>query len=231
MDFVDAANQINVALGEDLGEDAVKNIGKLSQMFGDASRTLRENMLATGSAVNTVAQNSSAAEPYLIEFAARMGGVAKQAKLTITDVLGFASALDQNMLRSEMASTALQGLILKIYQEPAKYAKLAKMDVEEFTTLIDTDVNEALLRFLESLGKLGGMDKMAPILKEMKLSGAEAAGVISALAGNVERYVRSRKLRMMPSVRERVLPMSIMCRIIPFRQDWIRRKRNLRMYG
>ena len=193
LDFVDAANQINVALGEDLGEDAVKNIGKLSQMFGDANRTLRENMLATGSAVNTVAQNSSAAEPYLIEFAARMGGVAKQAKLTITDVLGFASALDQNMLRSEMASTALQGLILKIYQEPAKYAKLAKMDVEEFTTLIDTDVNEALLRFLESLGKLGGMDKMAPILKEMKLSGAEAAGVISALAGNVEKVRKEQK--------------------------------------
>ena len=45
LDFVDAANQINVALGEDLGEDAVKNIGKLSQMFGDANRTLRENML------------------------------------------------------------------------------------------------------------------------------------------------------------------------------------------
>lgn len=67
------------------------------------------------------------------------------------------------------------------------------MDVEEFTTLIDTDVNEALLRFLESLGKLGGMDKMAPILKEMKLSGAEAAGVISALAGNVEKVRKEQK--------------------------------------
>ena len=31
LEFVDAANMINVALGEDLGEDAVKNIGKLSQ--------------------------------------------------------------------------------------------------------------------------------------------------------------------------------------------------------
>lgn len=193
LEFVDAANQINVALGEDLGEDAVKNIGKLSQMFGDESRTLRENMLAIGSAVNSVAQNSSAAEPYLVEFTARMGGVAKQAKMSITDVMGFASALDQNMLRSEMSSTALQGLILKLYQEPAKYAKLAKMDVKEFTELVGTDMNEALLRFLESLGKLGGMDNMAPVLKEMKLSGAEAAGVISALAGNVERVRKEQK--------------------------------------
>ena len=185
--FVQAADMINVALGEDLGEDAIKNIGKLAQMFGDASRDMKGNMLAIGSAVNSVAQNSSAAEPYLVEFAARMGGVAKQAKMSITDVMGFASALDQNMLRSEMASTALQGLILKIYQEPAKYAKLAGLDVKKFSDLLATDVNEAVLTFLEQMNRLGGMDKMAPVLDKMSLSGAEAAGVISALAGNVEK--------------------------------------------
>ena len=185
LDFVEAADMINVALGEDLGEDATKNIGKLAQMFGDAGRSLKDNMLAIGSAVNSVAQNSSAAEPYLVNFTARMGGVAKQARLSVTDVMGFASALDQNMLRSEMASTALQGLILKIYQEPAEYAKLAGMDVEKFIDLIETDCNEAILAFLSNLGQLGGMEKMAPILDKMKLSGAEAAGVISTLASNV----------------------------------------------
>ena len=193
LEFVEAADMINVALGEDLGEDAVKNIGKLSQMFGDGSRTLKEDMLAIGSAVNQVAQSSSASEPYLVEFTARMGGVAKQANLAVTDVMGFASALDQNMLRSEMASTALQGLILKIYQEPAKYAKLAGMDVQEFVNLVNTDVNEALLQFLGTLGKMGGMAQMSPILKEMKLSGAEAAGVISALAGNIDQVRREQE--------------------------------------
>lgn len=187
LEFVEAANMIDVALGEDLGEDAIKNIGKLAEIFGDSGRSMKDNMLAIGSAVNEVAQNSSAAEPYLVEFTARMGGVAKQAKLSVSDVMGFASALDQNMLRSEMASTALQALLLKLYQEPAKYAKLAKMDVEQFTKLMETDANEAMLQFLGSLGKMGSMDKMAPVLKEMKLSGAEAAGVISALAGNVEK--------------------------------------------
>lgn len=185
LDFVEAADMINVALGEDLGEDATKNIGKLAQMFGDAGRSLKDNMLAIGSAVNSVAQNSSAAEPYLVNFTARMGGVAKQARLSVTDVMGFASALDQNMLRSEMASTALQGLILKIYQEPAEYARLAGMDVEKFVDLIETDCNEAILAFLSNLGQMGGMEKMAPILDKMKLSGAEAAGVISTLASNV----------------------------------------------
>lgn len=193
LEFVEAADMINVALGEDLGEDAIKNIGKLSDMFGDSSKSMKENMLAIGSAVNSVAQNSSASEPYLVEFTARMGGVAKQANLAITDVMGFASALDQNMLRSEMASTALSGLIMKIYQEPSKYAKLAGMDVKEFADLMEKDVNAAILAFLESMGNLGGMDKMAPILKSMKLSGAEAAGVISTLAGNVAKVRKEQR--------------------------------------
>lgn len=193
LEFVEAADMINVALGEDLGEDAIKNIGKLSDMFGDSTKSMKENMLAIGSAVNSVAQNSSASEPYLVEFTARMGGVGKQAGLAITDVMGFASALDQNMLRSEMASTALSGLIMKIYQEPAKYAKLAGMDVKEFSDLMEKDVNTAVLTFLESLGKMGGMNQMAPVLKEMKLSGAEAAGVISTLAGNVAKVRKEQR--------------------------------------
>lgn len=187
LEFVEAADMINVALGEDLGKDAITQIGKLADMFGDGDRSLKENMLAVGSAVNSVAQNSSAAEPYLVEFTARMGGVGKQANLAITDIMGFASALDQNMLRSEMASTALSGLILKLYQEPAKYAKLAGLQVEEFTQLMSKDANEAVLTFLEALNRLDGMDKLAPVLDQMSLSGAEAASVISALAGNVDK--------------------------------------------
>lgn len=49
LDFVDAANQITVALGEDLGEDAVKNIGKITQLFAtDPSVGLKEGMLDLG---------------------------------------------------------------------------------------------------------------------------------------------------------------------------------------
>lgn len=186
-EFVEATDMINVALGEDLGKDAITQIGKLANMFGDGDRSLKENMLAVGSAVNSVAQNSAASEPYLVEFTARMGGVGKQANMAITNIMGYASALDQNMLRSEMASTALSNLILKLYQEPAKYAKLAGLQVDEFTKLMSEDVNEAVLTFLEALNRLGGMDKLAPVLDKMSLSGAEASSVISALAGNVDK--------------------------------------------
>ena len=47
--IVDAANQITVALGEDLGEDAVKNIGKITQLFAtDPSVGLKEGMTDLG---------------------------------------------------------------------------------------------------------------------------------------------------------------------------------------
>ncbi len=187
LEFVDAANMINVALGEDLGEDAVKNIGKLALMFGeDKHLGLRGAMLATGSAINEVAQNSSAAEAYLVEFTARVAGAANQAKVAQGDILGYASVLDQNMQKQEMAATAFQTLMMKMYQDPAKFAKLAGKEVKEFTELIKVDANEAILQFLQTLNGKGGLDKLAPMFKEMGLDGVRASGVISTMASKID---------------------------------------------
>lgn len=188
LDFVDAANTINVALGEDLGQDAVKNIGKLAQMFGDDEKIgLRGAMLATGSAINEVAQNSSAAEAYLVDFTARVAGTGKQAGISQSQIMGFASVLDQDMQQVEMSATALQTVIMKVYQEPATFAKMAGKDVKEFTELLKTDANEAILTLLENLGSKGGLQELAPLFKDMKLDGVRASGVINTLAANVGR--------------------------------------------
>lgn len=195
LEFVDAANQINVALGEDLGEDAVKNIGKLAQMFGEDEKLgLRGAMLSTASAINEVAQNSSAAEAYLVAFTARVAGAAGQAKVAQGDILGYASVLDQNMQQQEMAATAFQTLMMKMYQEPAKFAKIAGQSVEEFSSLIKNDANEAILQFLETLNKKGGLDQLAPMFKEMGLDGVRASGVISTMAGKIDDIRDAQKL-------------------------------------
>lgn len=195
LEFVDAADKINVALGEDLGEDAVKNIGKLAQMFGEDEKLgLRGAMLATGSAINEVAQNSSAAEAYLVGFTARVAGAANQAKVAQGDILGYASVLDQNMQQQEMAATAFQTLMMKMYQEPAKFAKIAGQSVEEFSSLIKNDANEAILQFLDTLNKKGGLDQLAPMFKEMGLDGVRASGVISTMAGKIDDIRTAQKL-------------------------------------
>lgn len=186
LEFVEGANIINVSLGEDLGEDAVKNIGKLAQMFGTADeKGLKAGMLSVASAVNEVAQNSSAAEKYLVEFTARVAGTGNQAGIAIPQIMGYASVLDQNMLRSEMAATAVQKVWLKMYQEPAKFAKLAGKSVKEFTDLVQTDANEAFLQLMENLNKSGGLINLAPIFEDMKLDGTEAIGVLNTIVASV----------------------------------------------
>lgn len=195
LEFVDAADKINVALGEDLGDDAVKNIGKLAQMFGEDQKLgLRGAMLATGSAINEVAQNSSAAEAYLVGFTARVAGAANQAKVSQGDILGYASVLDQNMQQQEMAATAFQTLMMRMYQEPAKFAKIAGQSVEDFTSLIKKDANEAILQFLDTLNKKGGLDQLAPMFKEMGLDGVRASGVISTMAGKIDDIRKAQRL-------------------------------------
>lgn len=183
--FVEAADMINVALGEDLGEDAVKNIGKLAQLFGDDQRMgLKGAMLATGSVINDLAQSSSAAEGYIVEFTGRLAGAASQAGMTQAQVMGLASVMDQSMINAEEASTALSNLMQKMYREPAKLAKAAGLNVKEFTQLVKTDANAALMQFAQAVGKMSGMQDVAPMLADLQISGAGVSKTLMALAQN-----------------------------------------------
>ena len=191
MDFVQAADMINVALGEDLGEDAVKNIGKLAQLFGDADTMgLKQAMIATGSTINAIGQSSSAAEGYIVDFTARLAGTARQAGMTQAQVMALAAVLDQSMVASEEGSTALGRIIQELYRKPAAMAAAAGLDVKQFTQLIRTDANAALLQFAEAVSRMGGMEKIAPMLGNLRLTGAGVSKTLAALAGNID-LVRS----------------------------------------
>lgn len=194
-EFVDGADKINVALGDDLGEGAVDKIGKLAHMFGeDENKGLRGAMLATGSAVNDLAQSSSANAGYIVDFTADLSGVAIQAGMTQAQIMGLASALDQNMQEEATASTVFSQLITKMYQEPARFATLAGEDVKEFTELLKTNANEALLKFLSAMQSTGGFDKMAPLFSEMKLEGTRAVGVLSSVATHLDQVREAQKV-------------------------------------
>ena len=186
-DFVDGADKINVALGDDLGEKAVSQIGKLAQMFGeDKTKGLRGAMLATGSAVNELAQNSSASAGYLVDFTARVAGVGKQAGFTQAQIMGLASVLDQNMQQDETAATAVQNLLAKMFQDSAKFAKIAGLNVKEFANTLKEDANGALLQFLAAMRAKGGFADLAPMFEEMKMDGSRATGVLTVLADKLD---------------------------------------------
>ena len=186
-EFVEAADMINVALGQDLGEDAVKQIGKLTQLFEvDKTLGLKQGMLATASVINELAQSSSAAEPYIMEFTARLSGVGHTAGIAQPKIMALAAVLDQSMVGVEKGATALQNILTALFRKPADMAAVAGLKVQEFTRLLRTDANAALLAFVEGLKHTGGMDRIAPILDQLKLNGSGATQVLTALAANLD---------------------------------------------
>lgn len=185
MEFVDAADKINVALGDDLGENAVKNIGKLAMSFGtDKTMGLRGAMLATGSAVNELSQNSSAAANYLVDFTARVAGFGKQVGLTQSQIMGFAAVMDENMLQDEMAATAFGQLLVKMTTDIETFANITGMKTEAFKKMVTEDINGAVLAVAKSLqGR--DMQEMGKIFDDMNLNGQRAIGVLATLGQKV----------------------------------------------
>ncbi len=191
--FVRAADKINVAL-DDLGSGATQTLSKLTGIFGDEERLGTEKaLLSVGSVINELSQNCSASAPYIAEFASRMGGVGAQAGMTVQQIMGFAAVLDSNNQKLEASSTALSQVIVRIYQDPAKYARVAGMDVQKFANLVKTDMNAALIEFLSTLKRAGNMDVLSPMFKDMGENGSRAISALSTLANHIDE-VKSQQL-------------------------------------
>ena len=186
LEFVEAADMIGVALGDDLGDGAVDKIGKLAMAFGeDEKKGLKAAMLSTGSALNELAQNSSAQAGYLVEFTARVAGFGKQLGLTQAQIMGFGTVMDENLLKDEMAATAFGNMLTKMQTDTEKFARIAGMDVKAFTKLLNEDANAAILALAENLKKADPQNMMK-MLDDMGLDGSRAVGVLSTLADKID---------------------------------------------
>ena len=184
--FVRAADQIQVALGEDLGEDAIKQLGKIADVLGYTQQMgVEKSLLSIGSAVNAVGQASTASEAYLVEFVQRLAGVGAQAGISAADLIGFASGLDQSAMKVEMAATAFQKFLMKLYEDPKQFASYAKLEVQEFTDLLKNDASKAITTVLQSLKDQDGFAALVPIFKDMGLDGARAVSVLASMASNL----------------------------------------------
>nr|DAZ04468.1 MAG TPA: tail tape measure protein [Caudoviricetes sp.] len=189
--FVEAGNMINVALGEDLGEDAIKNIAKLNDVLGITKELgVEKGLLATGSAINELGQSSTASEAYLVDFAQRLGGIASQAGLTIQQVLALGSAADQMGQNVEVSATALNTVIKTLVSKTGQVAKAIGVTKEELQGLLDKSTWDGLLFVFEKLAGKGGLAAIAPLMGDLGSDGARLTQVISALASNTSKLNR-----------------------------------------
>ena len=185
--FANAADKINVALREDLGgntEDAIREIGKLVDIFNLSDEFgLDKASLMTGLAVNVLGMDSTSNEGYIVEFTKRIAGIAPNADISIDKVLGLAAALDKYGQMNETSATAIGQTIIGMYQKTEAFAKVAKMELQDFRDLLNVDANEALIRVLEGMGKDGGgMYAVTQALDSLQLNGQRASTVLGSLA-------------------------------------------------
>lgn len=198
-EFVRVADQLKVALGDDLGgESAIKDVGKLTQTFQVAKREglgLEESLLSVGSAINELSASGSTQAGYLVDFTSRLSGAAVQAEIAETDIMGLAATLDEAGQKVEMSGTAVTQIILAMFKNTRAYAKIAKMDVEEFTDLLNVDANEALLKFLEGInGNNEGLKEMSTRFDALGIDGVRATSVVATLAKQTDKVREKQRL-------------------------------------
>ena len=154
--FTKAADKLNVALKEYLGDgaDGVVQLMKFANVMGTTNKFgVEEALLKTGSALNYMTQSTAAAADYMIEFAGRFGPIARQAKMTEGDVIGLASALDALTVNNEEAATSLQKFVLKLLSSPVHVAKALGIDANTAKNMVETGKSIELIEM--ALGKLG----------------------------------------------------------------------------
>lgn len=177
--FVKEADQIKVALGEDLGEEAITQIGRLSKMFN-------VSMLEIGSAINEIGAQSAATEAFQVDFLNRMAGTGPTAKIAADELLGYSATLENLGQSAEVSGTALSKFFIDFIKDVEKFGQIAGMQKGQITEIFNSKgTNAAFMAFLENLNKSkNGSVELARALDEMGIDGARSTGVFLALANN-----------------------------------------------
>ncbi len=183
--FVRAANVLGVAMDE-LGEEAPQVISQLARIFNlESELGTEQTMLSVGSAINTLSQNCAASAPNLVDFAGRLGAIANSTRMTMDEMLAFGALLDDQKVSIEKSATAIQGVITKMYANPAEFARKAGMDADAFSEALKRSSTEGIMMFVESLSEMDQMQQAAT-LQNLGTAGAGVVQTFQTLAGKVD---------------------------------------------
>lgn len=197
--FTRAADVIKISLGKDLGdnvEETIGQIGKLVNVFQlNKEFGIEQGMMKTAAAVNELGKSSTANEANIVEFMRRVGGVGYSAKMSLANIAGLGATLDDLGQTMEVAGTSMSQVITGMFKRTDAFAAAAKMSVSEFKKLMVDDMNEAIIRLAEGMGKDGaGMSGIVAALDSLKLDGTRATGVLTALAQNTDKLRQQQEI-------------------------------------
>lgn len=151
--FVRAADQVNVALKEDLGDEALTALAKITEVSGLIDKYgVEDAMLRVGSSIFRLASTSTACSPKIVDFSNRMLALGDAAALSVPDILAIGAAVDSMALEPEVAATAFGKLVVELRKGTSSIEK-------------DLGIAQGSLKKLIEEGK--GMEAIQTIFRKM----------------------------------------------------------------
>lgn len=182
--FVRAADQVNVALKEDLGEEALTALAKITEVMGLVGKYgVEKAMLKTGSAIFRLAATSTASSDKIVDFSNRMLALGEQAALTTPDILALGSAVDSMALEPEVAATAFGKLVTELRKGTSPIEKSLGIATGSLKKMIESGRGmDAILTIFRKMGETKNVFALDGLFKDLGSDGARLVKTMVTMA-------------------------------------------------
>lgn len=186
--FVAAADQINVAIGEEMGEEALPALSKMVETMGLIPKMgIEKAMLATGSAMFKLSSTSTSTSTNIVEFAKRLTGVSRTAGITTDQLLALGSASDSLFLMPEVSATAMSKFIVALQKNHNLIEKdLGIPDGTIKRMYAAGNAMDAIVMVLEKMRDKGNMNALGGIFKDLGSNGQRLVTAMVTMSKNVD---------------------------------------------
>mgnify|MGYP004651728309 CR=1 FL=1 len=186
--FVRAADQINVAIGEEMGEEALPALSKMVEVMGLIPKMgIEKSLLSTGSAMFKLATSSTATSNDITEFAKRCTGVARTAGITTDQLLALGSAFSSQMASPEVAATAMSKFIVALQKNHNIIEKDLDIPAGTINRMYSAgQAMDAIVLILEKMKAKGNMNALGEIFKDVGGDGQRLISSMVTMAKNVD---------------------------------------------
>lgn len=182
--FVRAADQVNVALKEDLGEEALTSLAKITEVMGLVDKYgVEKAMLKTGSAIFRLAATSTASSDKIVDFSNRMLALGEQAALTTPDILALGSAVDSMALEPEVAATAFGKLVTELRKGTSPIEKSLGIATGSLKKMIERGRGmDAILTIFRRMGETKNVFALDGLFKDLGSDGSRLVKTMVTMA-------------------------------------------------
>lgn len=186
--FVAAADQINVAIGEEMGEEALPALSKMVETMGLIPKMgIEKAMLATGSAMFKLSSTSTSTSTNIVEFAKRLTGVSRTAGITTDQLLALGSASDSLFLMPEVSATAMSKFIVALQKNHNLIEKDLGIQQGTIKNMYAAgNAMDAIVLVLEKMRDKGNMNALGSIFKDLGSDGQRLITAMVTMSKNVD---------------------------------------------